>query len=85
MHDSFLIHALCRQVEEIAHKERATRVLRIVIEVGDLSHFTAEHMQDTFEIFRLASPLLRTAELEFRGSSSGGDVVLRDVEMEIPD
>jgi hypothetical protein len=49
-------------------------------------HFTAQHMQETFELFRQASPLLHETKLELRQSSQclPDEVLLRDVELELP-
>jgi hydrogenase nickel incorporation protein HypA/HybF len=85
MHDSSVIQAICCKVEQIAQENGARKVTRIVLEVGDLSHFTEDHMQDTFRIFREGHPVLREAKLEIRSSGSVDDVYLRDVELELPD
>jgi len=87
MHDTALIQALCDEVEQMAYERGAKSVLRVALEVPDSAHFSAEHMQETFELFRVASPLLRDTRLEFRHSNAVLDreMILRDVELELPD
>ena len=87
MHELGTIEAICNEVESLARKHNAQRVVRIVLEVADPSHFNSKHLGEAFRLLREASPLLRDAELEFRKSASNYDteIFLRDVEMEVPD
>ena len=87
MHDTAVIQAVCDEVEQIAYEQGAISVLRVALEVTDSSHFSPEHMQETFEIFRGSSPLLRDTKLEFRYTDAVLDkeLILRDVELELPD
>ena len=87
MHELSVIQALCRQVEEIAQRHNATKVARIVLELGEISHWTPEQLEETFLLFRSVHPLLAETELKFRKSPAIRDetILLRDVEMEVPD
>lgn len=85
MHELSVIQAVCKEVEAIAEEHKAKEVLRVVLEVSDLSHMSSDHLEETFLVFREASPLLRNARIEFRQSSDpkSEEILLRDVELEI--
>ena len=87
MHDISLIEPLCDRVEQIAHQNKASKVLRIVLEVGEDFDFSPDHFQETYLMLSGQTPLLRDAQLEFRKVSGihGHEMVLRDVELEVPD
>lgn len=84
MHELSVIQAVCKEVEAIAEEYKAREVLRVVLEVSELSHMNSHHLEETFLVFREASPLLRNARIEFRQSSdpTSEEIVLRDVELE---
>lgn len=86
MHEFSVIQALCDQVEKIAQQNGAIKVLRIVVEVRDGSHFANDHLQELFGMLRTTSPLLAESKVEVRRSNAieGEDVFLRDVELEVP-
>jgi hydrogenase nickel incorporation protein HypA/HybF len=48
MHERALIADVTRRIEEIAASEGATRVTRIAVRLGALSHFTPEHFRAHF-------------------------------------
>jgi hydrogenase nickel incorporation protein HypA/HybF len=48
VHEQSLIQALLRQVEEVAAKERASRVTALSVWCGALSHFSQEHFREHF-------------------------------------
>jgi Zn finger protein HypA/HybF involved in hydrogenase expression len=87
MHELSVIQAVCKEVEAIAEQYRAKNVLRVVLQVSDLSHMNSYHLKETFLLFREASPLLKNAEIEFRQNTDPAidEIVLRDVELEIAD
>lgn len=87
MHETSAVQALCRQVEEIARQHGAVSVQRILLEFGVSPHLTPEHVRESFEMFRTLSPLLKETRIEFRESPelAPEEVVLRDVEMEVPE
>ena len=82
MHELSIVQALSQQVEGIAKELAADKVLRIVVEVGELSHITPEHLQEAFVIFREGESLLESAQLEIR-MFEGEGMLLRDLELEI--
>jgi Zn finger protein HypA/HybF involved in hydrogenase expression len=84
MHDLLIIQDVCRKVEDIAREHGAEKVIRVVLEVGGISHHSSAQLQEAFQTFREISPLLRGTEIEFRESGNqDDDVFLRDVELEI--
>ncbi|HSE43532.1 MAG TPA: hydrogenase/urease maturation nickel metallochaperone HypA [Acidobacteriota bacterium] len=87
MHELSVIQSVCKEVEAIAEDHKAKNVLRVVLEVSDLSHMNSHHLKETFLLFRQANPLLRNTEIEFRQNSDPtvDEIVLRDVELEISD
>jgi Zn finger protein HypA/HybF involved in hydrogenase expression len=87
MHELSIIQAVCKEVEAIADEHKAKNVLRVVLEVSDLSHMKSEHLKETFIIFREASPVLKNAEIEFRQNANPtlDEIILRNIEMEIGD
>lgn len=87
MHETSAVQALCRQVEEIARQHEALSVQRILLEFGASPHLTPEHVRESFEMFRTLSPLLKNTEIEFRESPdvAPDEIVLRDIEMEVPE
>ncbi len=46
MHERALMDDLLRKVLAVAEAERATRVVRIRVRLGALSHFTPEHFRE---------------------------------------
>ena len=87
MHDISIIEPLCKNLDKIARENNAQKVVRIVLEVGEDFDFTPEHFQETFLMLSSETPLLRDAQLEFRKVPGLHDheMILRDVEMEIPE
>jgi Zn finger protein HypA/HybF involved in hydrogenase expression len=85
MHDTAIVQSLCNQVEQLAHKHGAHKVVRITLEVGEEFELSPDHMKETFLTFRGASPLLRETEIDFRKSPRLHDheMILRDTELEI--
>jgi Zn finger protein HypA/HybF involved in hydrogenase expression len=87
LHDTAVVQALCNQVEKIAIENGAKSVVTVALEVPNSEHFRSHHMQETFEFFRGASPLLRNTNLEFRYSAElqEDEMILRDIELDLPD
>jgi hydrogenase nickel incorporation protein HypA/HybF len=48
MHEKALLEDVMRKIDEVAHADGATRVTRVVVRLGALSHFTAEHFREHF-------------------------------------
>ena len=49
MHEKHLTEDLVRELEAIAAREGGTRVTRIRVRLGALSHFTPDHFGEHFE------------------------------------
>jgi hydrogenase nickel incorporation protein HypA/HybF len=49
MHDRALMRDLLGRIEELARSEGATRVSRVTVRLGALSHFTPAHFREHFE------------------------------------
>ncbi|MEW8027600.1 MAG: hydrogenase maturation nickel metallochaperone HypA [Candidatus Thiodiazotropha sp.] len=63
MHELSVCQAMLAQVEAIAKREQASRVIRIVIHIGPLSGVVPELLQQAFTIARAGS-IAAEAELE---------------------
>jgi hydrogenase nickel incorporation protein HypA/HybF len=48
MHDRALMRDVLARIVEVADAERATRVTRIAVRLGALSHFTPGHFREHF-------------------------------------
>lgn len=49
MHERALMADVLRKIEQVARDEGATRVTRVGVRLGALSHFTAEHFREHFD------------------------------------
>jgi hydrogenase nickel incorporation protein HypA/HybF len=49
MHEHALMLDVMRKIEQVAHDEGATRVTRVGVRLGALSHFTADHFCEHFD------------------------------------
>lgn len=89
MHEQTLIRDVMSRIDEIARAERATRVTRIQVRLGALSHFTPAHFCQHFEDAAhgtLAEGAAVDAEVVGDARSEGAhDVVLESVEIEVAD
>jgi len=87
MHEHALMRDLVARIEATAEAEGATRVTRVTVQLGALSHFTPHHFREHFEDATRAT-LAEGAEVdtELEGdmtSPRARDVVLMAVEVEI--
>jgi hydrogenase nickel incorporation protein HypA/HybF len=48
VHERALMLDVVRKLEEVAHANGATRVTRVRVRLGALSHFTPEHFREHF-------------------------------------
>jgi hydrogenase nickel incorporation protein HypA/HybF len=48
MHERALMTDLIREIESVARADGATRVTRVSVRLGALSHFTEEHFREHF-------------------------------------
>jgi hydrogenase nickel incorporation protein HypA/HybF len=48
MHERALMNDLMREIDAVARADGATRVTRVSVRLGALSHFTPEHFREHF-------------------------------------
>ena len=89
MHERALMTDLMREIEGVARADGATRVTRVSVRLGALSHFTEAHFREHFvDASRgtLAEGAVVDAVLEadLEAPRATG-VVLQSVEVEVPD
>jgi hydrogenase nickel incorporation protein HypA/HybF len=89
MHEQALMRDVMREVEEVAVFGCATRVTRITVRLGSLSHFTPEHFRQHFaDVSRgtIAEDAAVDAVLdEDITDPRARDVVVESVEIELPE
>jgi hydrogenase nickel incorporation protein HypA/HybF len=89
MHERALMRDLMREIEGVARADGATRVTRISVRLGALSHFTEEHFREHFvDVSRrtLAEGAVVDAVLESDiADPRATGIVLDSVEVEVPD
>ncbi len=88
MHERALMTDLMREIEELALADGATRVTKIEVSLGALSHFTPEHFREHF-VDASRGTLAEGAEVAATLATSIDDpraagVVLESVEVEVP-
>ncbi len=89
MHERALMTDLMREIGDVARADGATRVTRVSVRLGALSHFTQEHFREHFvDASRgtLAEGAAVDAVLEndLEDPRAAG-VVLESLEVEVPD
>jgi hydrogenase nickel incorporation protein HypA/HybF len=89
MHERALMTDLMREIEEVARADGATRVTRVSVRLGALSHFTQEHFREHF-VDASRGTLAEGAAVDAVLASDLDDpratgVVLESVEVEVPD
>ena len=89
MHERALMGDLLRKIEEVARTGGATRVTRVAVRLGALSHFTPAHFRAHFADAALGT-LAEGAEVDALPdddltAAGARDVVLESVEVEVPD
>jgi hydrogenase nickel incorporation protein HypA/HybF len=89
MHEQTLLRDVMSRIDEIARVEGATRVTRVQVRLGALSHFTPAHFREHFEdasLGTVAEGAVVDAQVVGDATSAGArDVVLESVEIELPD
>jgi hydrogenase nickel incorporation protein HypA/HybF len=88
VHERALMTDLLREIEAVARADEATRVTRVAVRLGALSHFTPEHFREHFvDASRgtLAEGAEVDAVLEQELDTPNADgVILESVEVEVP-
>jgi len=89
MHERALMTDLMREIEAVALADGATRVTRVAVRLGALSHFTLEHFREHFfDASRgtLAEGATVDAVLEDDlDDPRAAGVVLESIEVEVPE
>jgi len=89
MHEQALMKDVMREIEEVALFGRATRVTRITVRLGSLSHFTPEHFRahfaDTSRGTIAEDAAVDATVDEDITDPRARDVVVESVEIEIPE
>lgn len=89
MHEQTLLRDVMSRIDEIARVEGATRVTRVQVRLGALSHFTPAHFREHFEdasLGTVAEGAVVDAQVVGDATSAGAsEVVLESVEIELPD
>ena len=87
MHERVLMDDLVRKIESQARAEGATRVTRIKVQLGALSHFTPGHFLEHFEDASqgtLAEGAAVEAEMRTDPTEEGAQgVVLESIDVEV--
>ena len=86
MHESSLAVGLVRRIESIARAQQARRVVEVAVSLGALSHLSAEHFREHFQI-AAAGTAAEDAHLDIDVRTDltdphAHDVLLRHVEVE---
>jgi len=89
MHERALMTDLMREIEGVARADGATRVTRVSVRLGALSHFTEEHFREHF-VDASRGTLAEGAAVDAVLASDLDDpratgVVLESVEVEVPE
>lgn len=66
MHELSLVQGLCRQLDELAVRNGASRVVAVTVDVGVLSNCVPELLRQAFLAFRPEVPLIADAVLTVR-------------------
>jgi hydrogenase nickel incorporation protein HypA/HybF len=88
MHERALMDDVLRKLEEVARENGARRVTRVCVRLGALSHFTAAHFREHFELASLGT-VAEHAEVvavvdDDLTADAARDVVIESVEIEAP-
>ena len=86
MHERALMGDVIRKVESVARENGATRVSRVSVRLGALSHFTPEHFREHF-VDAARATLAESAQVDAVmetdvHSTSATGVVVESVEVE---
>ncbi len=88
MHEQAVMRDLVGHITSVATSERATRVTRVSVELGALSHFTTDHFREHF-VDATRGTLAAGAEVDAvlaadPTAARAQDVVLLEIELELP-
>jgi hydrogenase nickel incorporation protein HypA/HybF len=83
VHERALMRDLLNRVDAVARAEGASRVTRVGVQVGPLSHFTPEHFREHFADASRGT-IADGASVDVSSDGTGTDVLLESVELELP-
>jgi len=87
MHERALMRDVMSRIEEIARQEGATRITRVDVRLGALSHFTADHFVEHFEDASRGTvaegALVVATVVDDTRDTHASDVVVESVEVEV--
>jgi hydrogenase nickel incorporation protein HypA/HybF len=78
MHEASLMRGLMRKIGEVVEREGASRVVRVEVWLGALSHMSAEHFAEHFAVSS-AGTLAEGATLEVTVSEDTGHANAQDI------
>lgn len=89
MHERALMNDLMREIEGVARADSASRVTRVSVRLGALSHFTPEHFREHF-VDASRGTLAEGADVdavlaEDLDDPRAAGVVLESLEVEVPE
>ena len=89
MHEHALMKDVMRKIEEVAMRAGVTRVTRVSVRLGALSHFTPEHFREHF-VDSSRGTIADGAEVDAVldddiADARARDVVIESVEVEVPE
>ncbi len=64
MHEMGIILHLAKSLEEEAREQNIQKILRVTLQVGEVSGILTDYFTDCWNYFRRRHPVLETAELE---------------------
>jgi len=82
VHERALMRDVLARVEDAARSEGATRVTRVAVRVGTLSHLTPEHFREHFADAARGT-VADGAVVDVAIDGRGADVLLESVDVEV--
>jgi hydrogenase nickel incorporation protein HypA/HybF len=87
VHERTLMRDVMSRIEEIARDEGATRITRVDVRLGALSHFTEDHFREHFEDASRGTvaegALVVATVADDARDAHASDVVVESVEVEV--
>ncbi len=85
MHEKSLMDDLMNKIFDLAKREKATKITKVSVTLGALSHMSAQHFQEHFDI-AAAGTIAEGAEIEAKESQDIQDpyaskVLLRSIDV----
>lgn len=86
MHEKSLMDDLMRKILHLAEKEKATRITKVSVKLGALSHMSKEHFKEHFDI-SARETIAQDAEIDAEESQDIHDpnamvILLKSIDVE---